>query len=102
MGQLGMGIASMARSRASVARSIETIHSEVMEDAADEMVAKASTDIYMESGDLDPEDEEMLQELMDSFPDEDDTEEPEIERILAVDSDDIDIDDIVGVVEPED
>ena len=95
MGIISSGIQSIAMERARQTSKIEKIHSEVTEAVADDAVASAVSDMYKES--MDDIDMSELMALMEELPETAADEKMEIARILAVEDDTIDIDDIVGV-----
>ena len=95
MGIISSGIQSIAMERARQTSKIEKIHSEVTEAVADDAVASAVSDMYKES--MDDIDMSELMALMEELPENAADEKMEIARILAVEDDTIDIDDIVGV-----
>ena len=95
MGIISSGIRSIAMERARQTSKIEKIHSEVTEAVADDAVASAVSDMYKES--MDDIDMSELMALMEELPESAADEKMEIARILAVEDDTIDIDDIVGV-----
>lgn len=95
MGIISSGIQSIAMERARQTSKIEKIHSEVTEAVADDAVASAVSDMYKES--MDDIDMSELMALMEELPESAADEKMEIARILAVEDDTIDIDDIVGV-----
>ena len=95
MGIISSGIQSIAMERARQTSKIEKIHSEVTEAVADDAVASAVSDMYKES--MDNIDMSELMALMEELPENAADEKMEIARILAVEDDTIDIDDIVGV-----
>ena len=95
MGIISSGIQSIAMERAKQTSKIEKIHSEVTEAVADDAVASAVSDMYKES--MDDIDMSELMALMEELPESAADEKMEIARILAVEDDTIDIDDIVGV-----
>ncbi len=95
MGIISSGIQSIAMERARQTSKIEKIHSEVTEAVADDAVASAVSDMYKES--MDDIDMSELMTLMEELPESAADEKMEIARILAVEDDTIDIDDIVGV-----
>lgn len=96
MGQIANNLFRFSREKASIARNVEVVSSEVTEDCADELVFKASAALYTES---DETDDEFIDSLERELPDTDEDASAEINRILAVDNEDIDIDDILGVVD---
>lgn len=96
MGIINSGIKSIAEERARTTAKIERIYSEVTEAAADESVMDASMEVVKESA-VDDIDLEELDALLRELPADAEDEREEIARILAVEDDDIDIDDIVGV-----
>lgn len=95
MGIISSGIQSIAMERARQTSKIEKIHSEVTEAVADDAVASAVSDMYKES--MDDIDMSELMALMEELPESAADEKMEIARILAVEDDTIDIDDIVGI-----
>ena len=95
MGIISSGIQSIAMERARQTSKIEKIHSEVTEAVADDAVSSAVSDMYKES--MDDIDMSELMALMEELPENAADEKMEIARILAVEDDTIDIDDIVGV-----
>lgn len=95
MGIINSGIQSIATERARTTSKIERIHSEVTESVADELVMAASVAVYKES--VDEMDTAELEALLKELPEDANLEKEEIARILAVEDEDIDIDDIVGV-----
>lgn len=97
MGIINAGIQSIAEERARATCRIEKIHSEVTESVADELVAGAVTEVVKESAD--DVDLAELEALLQELPVDAEEEKEVIARILAVEDDDIDIDDIVGVVQ---
>lgn len=97
MGIINSGLQSIAEERARAIGKIERISSEVTESVADELVETATSGLMMESAEGELTNEE-LEELLRELPDDAELEKEEIARILACDDEDIDIDDIVGVV----
>ncbi len=97
MGIINSGLQSIAEERARAIGKIERISSEVTESVADELVTSATSGLMMESVEGELTNEE-LEELLRELPDDAELEKEEIARILACDDEDIDIDDIVGVV----
>lgn len=95
MGIISSGIQSIAMERARQTSKIEKIYSEVTEAVADDAVASAVSDMYKES--MDDIDMSELMSLMEELPESAADEKMEIARILAVEDDTIDIDDIVGI-----
>ena len=99
MGHIHSGLTTIATERARQFRSVEKIVSEVMESAVDDAIEAAMSELKL-SGEFD--DSLELADLMEIIPDtEDDSEDEEIENILLADSDSIDIDDMLGIVDPE-
>ena len=96
MGIINAGIQSIAQERARTTCRIERIHSEVTESVVDEMINSASDEVMNES--VDDISIEELDALLKELPVDADMEKEEIARVLAIEDEDIDIDDIVGVV----
>lgn len=98
MGQISDNLFMESRKRACIARNVEKISSEVMEELADESVFKANRALF-EDNDIDIKfDDRFVTSLENEFPDTEDAIDSidEINRIIASD-DDVDIDDILGV-----
>ncbi len=98
MGQISNNLFMESKQRACVARNVEKISSEVMEELADESVFKANR-VLFEDNDIDIDvDEKFVSSLENEFPDTEDAIDSidEINRIISSD-DDVDIDDILGV-----
>ena len=98
MGQISDNLFMESRKRACIARNVEKISSEVMEELADESVFKANR-VLFEDNDIDIKfDDRFVTSLENEFQDTEDAIDSidEINRIIASD-DDADIDDILGV-----
>jgi hypothetical protein len=98
MGLINTGIRSIAEERAKDTAKIEKIYSEVEESVADSLVVQASFDIFSESS-LDMMDDAELDELLNELPDDACDEKEEIGRMLLSEDNEIDIDDIIGVID---
>jgi len=97
MGIINTGLQSIAMERAKETAKIGKIHSEVTENAIDEIVNTVADEVMQES--FDDMDIAELDALLHELPDDATAEKEEIARMLTNDDDDIDIDDIVGIVD---
>jgi len=98
MGMISRGIQSIAQERAKNACIIEKITSETKEDVVDRAVQEACNAIFYES-DVDMMSDDELEELIKELPADANEEKEEIRRIINVDDNDVDIDDIIGIYE---
>lgn len=97
MGQIYAGIESIARERAIATAKVEKIFSETKESVYDEAVLYAVSKVYNEN--VDTMTDEELDEIMNELPEDAADEKEEIARILGSEENQIDIDDILGIVD---